>query len=283
MQTPTAAPASAPLASPEPNTAMETLVGERTVPDLWHENYWFRRHEAAYLQLMPWIATAAGSTGVVLEAGAGEGYGVALMRSSGVRRTVALDYDARSVTHGAARYPAASWGRANLARLPFADSSVAAVSCFQVIEHLWTPWEFLAECARVLAPAAPLIVTTPNRPVFSPGVARGERPPNPYHVREFDAAELRDTVGAHLWVEAMLGVVHGARLRAWEAEHGDVVAAQLRTPPEKWPAAVADLVTSVSAGDFDVVDLGPPASLPDAEVPGTPVHDLVVVARKVAG
>ena len=43
MQTPTAAPASAPLASPEPNTAMETLVGERTVPDLWHENYWFLR------------------------------------------------------------------------------------------------------------------------------------------------------------------------------------------------------------------------------------------------
>jgi hypothetical protein len=119
--------------------------------------------------------------------------------------------------------------------------------------------------------------------VFSPGLGRQERPPNPYHVREFDAAELRDTVGAHLWVEAMLGVVHGARLRAWEAEHGDVVAAQLRTPPEKWPAAVADLVTSVSAGDFDVVDLGPPASLPDTEVPGTPVHDLVVVARKVAG
>ena len=81
----------------------------------------------------------------------------------------------------------------------------------------------------------------------------------------------------------MLGVVHGERLRAWEAEHGDAVDAQLRTPPDKWPGRVADLVTSVSAADFDVVDLGPPASLPDAEAPGTPVHDLVVVARKAAG
>jgi hypothetical protein len=24
------------------------LTGERTVPGIWHENYWFRRHEAAY-------------------------------------------------------------------------------------------------------------------------------------------------------------------------------------------------------------------------------------------
>jgi hypothetical protein len=23
------------------------LTGERTVPGVWHENYWFRRHEAA--------------------------------------------------------------------------------------------------------------------------------------------------------------------------------------------------------------------------------------------
>jgi SAM-dependent methyltransferase len=283
VQTPTAVTASAPLASPEPTIDMESLVGERTVPDLWHENYWFRRHEAAYLQLMPRIATAAGTSGVVLEAGAGEGYGVDLLRSAGVGRIVALDYDVRSVAHGGARYPVASWGRANLARLPLADSSVAAISCFQVIEHLWTPWEFLAGCARVMAPGAPLIVTTPNRPVFSPGLGRQERPPNPYHVREFDAAELRDTVDAHLRVETMLGVIHGARLAAWEAEHGDAVAAQLRTPPDKWPAAVADLVTSVSAEDFDVVDLGSPASLPDAEVPGPAVHDLVLVARKVAG
>ena len=25
------------------------LTGERTVPGIWHENYWFQRHLAAYL------------------------------------------------------------------------------------------------------------------------------------------------------------------------------------------------------------------------------------------
>ena len=46
------------------------LTGERTVPGIAEENYWFRRHEAAYLHLIGHCADA-----VVLEAGCGEGYG----------------------------------------------------------------------------------------------------------------------------------------------------------------------------------------------------------------
>ena len=41
-------------------------------------------------------------------------------------------------------------------------------------------------------------------------------------------------MAAHLDVEAVVGIVHGPRLRAWEVTHGDVVAAQLRTPPTAW-------------------------------------------------
>ena len=265
MHTPTASPVAASrvaaphVATPqEPGaTALETLVGERTVPGLWHENYWFRRHEAAYLRLAPLLAEAARAGGVVVEAGAGEGYGTGLLRAAGCDRVAALDYDAASVRHGAGRYPAAAWARANLARLPLAAGSVAAVSSFQVIEHLWTPWEFLAECARILRPGGPLVVTTPNRPVFSPGVARQERPPNPYHVREFDADELRETVAPHLVVESVLGVVHAARLRAWEARHGDLVTAQLRTPPAGWDAEVGAIVASITADDFELVHLWP--------------------------
>ena len=40
-----------------------TLTGERTLPGIWHENYWFRRHEGAYR----WLSGRA--SGVVLEAG----------------------------------------------------------------------------------------------------------------------------------------------------------------------------------------------------------------------
>ena len=44
------------------------LTGERTVPGIPAENYWFRRHEAAYEFLAPLTAGSA-----VLEVGCGEG------------------------------------------------------------------------------------------------------------------------------------------------------------------------------------------------------------------
>ena len=43
---------------------LERLVGERTVPQLWHENYWFRRHEIAYLTLAPLVARLASKSGL---------------------------------------------------------------------------------------------------------------------------------------------------------------------------------------------------------------------------
>lgn len=246
---------------------MTELVGERTVPHLWHENYWYRRHELAYLALADRLGGGL-SGGPVLEAGGGEGYGAALLRAAGAARVVGLDYDAATVAHAAATYPGSPLVRANLARLPLATASLAAVVCLQVIEHLWTPWEFIADCARVLRPGGVLLLSTPNRLTFSPGLGRGQKPPNPYHVREFDTEELVATVAPQLAVEEVLGVVHGPRLSAVP----DLVDAQLAGPPDTWAPDLVQLVTSVSAADFV---LGP--ATPDGL---DRVLDLVVVARK---
>lgn len=255
---------------------LERLVGERTVPRLWHENYWFRRHEIAYQALAPRVAATLQATdrsGVVLEAGSGEGYGVRLLRRAGAERVVALDYDAASLVHARGAYPDDVSGRAirtNLAALPLATASASAVTCLQVIEHLWTPGQFLADCARVLRPGGLLVVSTPNRLTFSPGLGRGEKPPNPFHCREFDAEELSDLIADHLQVTELLGVRHGPRLRAWQAEHGeDPIAAQLATTPDRWPTRVSDLVRSVTASDFV---LGP--------LDDSPVLDLIVLASR---
>ena len=35
-----------------------TLTGERTLPGIWHENYWLRRHHAAYDVFAPLCAGA---------------------------------------------------------------------------------------------------------------------------------------------------------------------------------------------------------------------------------
>ena len=250
------------------------LVGERTVPDLWHENYWFRRHEVAYRALTARVLAAAASGGPVLEAGCGEGYGTALLARAGLPRVVGLDYDPATLRHAASSYPGTCLLQGNLARLPLAGSSVAAVVCLQVLEHLWTPWEFLAECTRVLRPGGVLLLSTPNRITFSPGLARGAKPPNPYHVQEYDAEELVATVGPQLAVEELLGVVHGPR----PAAPPDLVAAPHADPPDFWPADLIELVTSLTAADFAL------SAVPGPTVPaaGPDVLDLVLVARKPA-
>ncbi len=104
-----------------------TLTGERTIPGLDEENYWFRRHAVVYQRL-----AQRGAGREVLEAGCGEGYGADLI--AGVaRRVIALDYDETAVAHVRARYPRVQVMHGNLTELPLPDGSVDAVVNFQVI------------------------------------------------------------------------------------------------------------------------------------------------------
>ncbi|MFD7653145.1 class I SAM-dependent methyltransferase [Actinosynnema sp. NPDC059797] len=223
------------------------LTGERTVPGIVEENYWFRRHEAAYLDLVRHCAGA-----VVLEAGCGEGYGAALIAGRAAR-VVALDYDEATATHVGRAYPELAAVRGNLAALPVRDAGVDVVANLQVIEHLWDQEGFLAECARVLRPGGRLLVTTPNRITFSPG---RDTPLNPFHTRELAPAELRDLlVGAGLEVELLAGLRHGPALRALdEAFGGSIIDAQVEVVlgGGEWPADLLAAVASVRSEDFEI-------------------------------
>jgi SAM-dependent methyltransferase len=228
-----------------------TLTGERTLPGIPVENYWFRRHEAAYLALGATVRDA-----VVLEAGAGEGYGADLLART-ARRVVALDYDADAVRHAATAYPRIAVTRGNLASLPLADASVDVVANLQVIEHLWDQPGFVAECARVLRPGGTLVLTTPNRLTFSPGGVTL----NPFHTRELTGAELADLLAPDFVVERLLGLHHGPRLRELDDRWGGLVDAQLAAPPETWDPALRGDVAGVRAGDFELRDDDVDASL----------------------
>lgn len=223
------------------------LTGERTVPGIAHENYWFRRHEAVYRAL------AARCTGaVVLEAGCGEGYGADLL--AGVAASVlALDYDAPTAAHVARRYPRVGVARTNLVALPVRDGGCDAVVSLQVIEHLWEQERFLRECLRVLRPGGLLLLSTPNRITFSPG---RDTPLNPFHTRELAGGELAGLVREAGFTEVeVLGLHHGAGLRTLDARHGgSIVDAQVAVAVDGggWPAALLRDVSALTCDDFEL-------------------------------
>jgi SAM-dependent methyltransferase len=223
------------------------LTGERTVPGIPEENYWFRRHEAAYLRLANLCAGA-----VVLEAGCGEGYGAALLART-ARLVIGLDYDELTAAYVAARYPGVRMTRGNLAHLPLADEVLDVVTNLQVIEHLWDQPGFLAECARVLRPDGLLLISTPNRITFSPG---RDTPLNPFHSRELSAEELVELLhAAGFGVWEMLGVHHGPALRALDAAHaGSLIEAQVAVACNggDWPERLRADVAGVRATDFEI-------------------------------
>ncbi|MEV3963512.1 methyltransferase domain-containing protein [Nocardia sp. NPDC050193] len=234
-------------AAPATNDAPEPLplTGERTVPGIAEENYWFRRHEIVYDRLLPRCADK-----IVLEAGSGEGYG-ANMITTVAKAVVGLDYDRTAAAHVHTRYPAVHMVRGNLAALPLPESAVDAVVNFQVIEHLWDQAEFLRECLRVLRPGGELLISTPNRITFSPG---RDTPLNPFHTRELNAAELTELLeAAGFRVELMTGVHHGPTLRALDAKHGgSFIDAQIERAlaGDPWPAELTADVAGITVADF---------------------------------
>ena len=108
------------MSASTPNTAglpgpQLPLTGERTIPGLDIENYWFRRHEVVYQLLVPRCAGRE-----VLEAGFGEGYGADLLADVATH-VVGVDYDASAVAHVRGRYPRVEVIQGNLAELPLPD------------------------------------------------------------------------------------------------------------------------------------------------------------------
>ena len=227
------------------------LTGERTIPGLAEENYWFRRHEVVYARLADRCADRE-----VLEAGCGEGYGADLIAEK-ARRVIGLDYDESAVAHVRARYPRVDMRHGNLAELPLADGAVDVVVNFQVIEHLWDQAQFVAECHRVLRPGGVLLMSTPNRITFSPG---RDTPINPFHTRELNAAELTELLTAGGFsMESMLGVFHGHSLAELDARHGgSIIDAQINRAlaDAPWPEDLLADVAAVTIDDFDLTAEG---------------------------
>ncbi len=179
------------------------LTGERTLPDVPAENYWFRRHLVAY----EWVAERAWNRRVV-DLACGEGYGCRVLA-----RTAAsvVGVDANPEAHEHARLKYAADGIAfERDMIETWSGEVDCVVFLQTIEHVQDPDAVLERLRRLVGPGGIAFVSTPNvRTLAAPGERRSG---NPWHLKEYRVEEFRDLCARHFAGVDLFGVFHARKL-----------------------------------------------------------------------
>ncbi len=131
----------------------------------------------------------------VLDLGSGEGFGAAILAGSATH-VVGVDVDERTVEHSKLNYggPDLEFQVGTALDLScFEDGSFGAVVAFEIIEHVQDQERVLDEVARVLGEDGILVVSTPDRRLYSE--ATGQH--NPFHERELTLEEFQELLGSH--------------------------------------------------------------------------------------
>jgi len=194
------------------------LTGERTLPDVPEENYWYRRHLVVYR----WIAARVRGLRVI-DMACGEGYGSDVLAGSAAS-VVGVDANPQAHEHARLRYR-----RANLSferdLIETFTAPADAVVFLQTIEHLQDPGAALEHFRELVGPGGVVYLSTPNVLTLAPqGAPRSD---NPWHVHEYRAAEFERLCRAHFASVGLYGLFHARKLRAhelalragWDAVH----------------------------------------------------------------
>lgn len=213
---------------------MMESTGERFLPEM----------EGAYIAYEHWhrylLASSFVKDKVVLDVASGEGYGSNLLASYAAA-VVGVDIEPEAVRHAAATY-----ARPNLRFLcgPAEEIPISGqhlfdvVLSFETLEHLCpeSQRQFLMEIKRLLRPDGMLLISTPNRLIYSDR----NRHQNPFHQHEFSHVEFVDFLKeffpsvqilsqrvypgsfiwnmdtpAHAWAEYQLARVNGRLQPVW--------------------------------------------------------------------
>jgi SAM-dependent methyltransferase len=183
------------------------LTGERTLPDVPEENYWYRRHLAVY----EWIAARAAGQRVI-DMACGEGYG-SNMLASGATQVVGVDANPEAHEHARLRYRRANLRFARDLVESFAEQADAVVF-LQTIEHLKDPDAVLQHFRGLVGQRGTVYLSTPNVLTLAPKGA--QRSDNPWHVHEYRAQEFEQLCRSHFASVALYGLFHARKLRVHE-------------------------------------------------------------------
>jgi SAM-dependent methyltransferase len=195
------------------------LTGERTLPDVPEENYWFQRHLVVY----EWIAARTHGRRIA-DLACGEGYGSAVLGRT-AESVIGVDANPEAFDHARAKY---TGDRVSFQRtmIELWQGDVDCVVFLQTIEHVQDPDAVLEHVRELIGPSGVAYVSTPNVLTLAPDGA--ERSGNPWHVREYKPHEYAELCGRHFGSVDLLGLFHARKLRAhqfaierlgWDAVH----------------------------------------------------------------
>jgi len=179
------------------------LTGERTLPDVPEENYWYRRHLVVY----EWVRARVGGQRVV-DMACGEGYGSAVLAKT-AQSVVGVDANPEAHEHARLRYTQANLRFARDLVERFAEPCDAVVF-LQTIEHVRDPGAILEHFKSMLGREGVAYVSTPNLLTLAPEGA--EKSENPWHVKEYRHEEFRALCTEHFSEVELYGLYHAGKL-----------------------------------------------------------------------
>jgi SAM-dependent methyltransferase len=172
------------------------FTGERFTPEcereIWYEHY----HR--YALAAHWCAGQR-----TLDAACGEGYGSALLSHSAAA-VEGVDVSEQAIAHARQRYgqlQGVGFHQADCISLPFDDNEFDRVVSFETLEHLVEHDLLMAEFRRVLKPDGFLILSSPDKAVYSDE----QNNENEYHLKELYRDELESLIGRYFPASRLLG------------------------------------------------------------------------------
>jgi SAM-dependent methyltransferase len=192
------------------------FTGERFLPSCSGEiayEHWHR-----YVFARRWVQGKR-----VLDAACGEGYGTALLATV-ASSAVGVDVDFATIAQARVAYGEGMRVRfiaTSCTGLPLPSASFDVIVSFETIEHLEAEEQpdMLSEFARVLAPDGILIISSPNKRLYSDAREYA----NPYHLKELYREDLARLLGRRFPAQRW----YHQRLACWSGIWSEAAA-----PPE---------------------------------------------------
>lgn len=179
------------------DTALD-FTGERFTPECVREMWYEHWHRYA-------LARQHAHGKRVLDAACGEGYGAALL-ADGADAVVAIDLSEQALAHAKQRYGARSnlqFVQASVDAVDFPAASFNLITSFETLEHVPAAAQekMLGHFARMLKPDGLLLISTPDRRVYSD--LTGYR--NEFHEQELYRHEFEALLRRHFADHVLLG------------------------------------------------------------------------------